>query len=290
MSDVASAEKEGRGNSPFMRHVLACRNARLPGERLAFYLGAHHVGWVRPEFASVLAGERGIVCDERGVCLADPAALPGLARRMADRGVLRWRGEAFDVREHIDGPVLTQIDRGGLPGFGIEAIGVHLNGIVEKPDGVWVWVARRSPHKSLDPGKLDHIVAGGVPSGLTPEETLVKEAEEEASIPASLAGAAVRMGAISYAMERAEGLRRDTVLCYDLALPAGFRPIPGDDEVADFELWPIRRVAEAVAGTDNFKFNVNLVLIDLLIRRGVISGAEAAELRAALDERPPGRG
>ena len=280
--DVALLGSEGRGDSAFMRHVLACGNAVLPGNRLPFRLGAHQVGWVRPDFAAALAAEPGVAQDGQGVCLLLAGALPDLARRTADCGLHRWRNEAFDVRESTGGPVLAQIDRGALPAYGIEAVGVHVNGIVEGPDGPSLWVARRAPSKALDPNKLDHIVAGGVPAGLTPEETLVKEAREEASIPDTLARQARQVGVVRYAMERFEGLRRDTLLCYDLVLPDHFRPTPGDDEVAGFELWPLRRVAETVAAGDAFKFNVNLVLIDLLIRRRIIRGVEAATLREAL--------
>ena len=37
-----------------------------------------------------------------------------------------------------------------------------------------------------------------------------------------------------------------------------------------FELWPIARVMQTVRDTDDFKFNVNLVLIDLFRRQGLI--------------------
>jgi 8-oxo-dGTP pyrophosphatase MutT (NUDIX family) len=93
--------------------------------------------------------------------------------------------------------------------------------------------------KLLDPGKLDHIVAGGIPAGLGPLETLVKEAEEEAAISADLVAAAVPVATIAYAMDRHEGLRRDILYCYDLALPADFVPQPTDGEVEGFELWPV---------------------------------------------------
>jgi thiamine pyrophosphokinase len=71
-------------------------------------------------------------------------------------------------------------------------------------------------------------------------------------------------------MERAEGLRRDRLHCYDLMLPESFEPHPVDGEVAGFELWPIQRVFDAVRDTDEFKFNVNLVLIDLFERFGYL--------------------
>ena len=36
-------------------------------------------------------------------------------------------------------------------------------------------------------GMLDHIVAGGLPHGITPMDNVIKECEEEASIPEDLA-------------------------------------------------------------------------------------------------------
>ena len=40
----------------YRRHVRACNNAVLPGERLPFRIGTAQVGWVKPEFAARLAG------------------------------------------------------------------------------------------------------------------------------------------------------------------------------------------------------------------------------------------
>jgi 8-oxo-dGTP pyrophosphatase MutT (NUDIX family) len=181
--------------------------------------------------------------------------------------------------------VLAKLDRAALPAFGVMAEGVHVNGLVRRAGGLWVWVGRRAAHKQLDPGKFDHIVAGGVPAGLSPMETLVKEAAEEAGIPSSVAQAAVPVARIGYTMERPEGLRRDLLHCYDLMLPEEFVPHPTDGEVSDFELWPIARALERVVETDSFKFNVNLVLIDLFLRTGLIdpASADGRVLRRALD-------
>jgi 8-oxo-dGTP pyrophosphatase MutT (NUDIX family) len=144
-------------------------------------------------------------------------------------------------------------------------------------------VARRARDKRLDPGKLDQVVAGGVPAGHTAEQTLLKEGEEEAGVPASLMQQARPVGLIRYAMERDEGLRRDVLHCYDLELPPDFRPEPQDGEVEAFELWDLARVLETVRRTDDFKFNVNLVLIDLFLRRNMLE--DAAELRRMLSAR-----
>ena len=179
------------------RHITACNNVRLPGRRVPFHLDGEPVGWVLPDAAAVA-----------GTDIA-AAALPGLMPRLVEAGLCRWRDEAFDVRARPDGPVLGMVDRGALPVLGIEAVGVHLNGLVRRADGLHVWVARRAADKKLDPGKLDHLVAGGVSAGLSPHETLVKEAAEEAGLPEPLLAGAVLRGMISYVMERPEGLRRD---------------------------------------------------------------------------------
>ncbi len=159
-----------------------------------------------------------------------------------------------------------------------------MNGLVHR-DGDWhVWVARRAANKLLDPGKLDHIVAGGVASGYSVIETLVKEAGEEAAIPPDLALKAKPVGIVEYAMERAEGLRRDRLHCFDLILPEDFVPHPADGEVEAFELWPLRRAYDVLATGENFKFNVALVMVDLLLRTSVIDpeSEEGMQLRAAL--------
>jgi 8-oxo-dGTP pyrophosphatase MutT (NUDIX family) len=262
--------------SSFRRHLRRCNDAILPGERLPFLLRDAPlprdlpVGWVRPALAQALAAFPRVVATDREVVLEDPAALAGIARTLSERGFCRRRNEAFDVRATPDGPVLAQLDRGAIPAFGVLAVGVHVNGLVHRDDGLHVWIARRAADKALDPGKLDHITAGGVPAGLTPEQTLVKEAAEEAAIPAALASQARHVATLSYAMERPEGLRRDLLHCYDLDLPETFVPRPADGEVASFELWPIDRVLRAVRDTDDVKFNVNLVLIDLFVRQGLI--------------------
>jgi 8-oxo-dGTP pyrophosphatase MutT (NUDIX family) len=290
--DVASGLTEGKAiamrngtwASGFLRHVAACRNADLPGRRTAFRIGAEQVGWVLPSMAAALSRFPAFRTGLAGVGLSDPTALQAAAKRLADEGMFRWRDEEFDVRARPEGPVLARLDRGALPAFGIEAAGVHVNGVVDRPDGTYLWVARRAADKTLDPGKLDHIVAGGVPAGLTPAETLVKEAWEEAAIPADLACRAVPVGIIRYTSDRAEGHRRDLLHCYDLALPQDFRPRPQDGEVESFDLWPLGRVMETVRTADAFKFNVNLVLIDLCLRRGLIGGTEARLVRAGLSE------
>jgi 8-oxo-dGTP pyrophosphatase MutT (NUDIX family) len=285
MTREASKTDEDESQDGLLRTIGYCNNGVLPGARVPFRIGDAQVGWVKPELASNLCAYSGVRKGKAGVILAEDRAgdLQTIARSMAEVGRFRWRGEAFDVRASVDGPVLAQLDRGALPAFGILAFGVHLNGLVLRPDGLHIWIARRAADKILDPGKLDHIAAGGVPAGLTPGQTLLKEAEEEAAVPPALARGAVEVARIGYVMERPEGLRRDLLVCYDLDLPESFIPRATDGEVESFALWPIEQALETVRTTDRFKFNVNLVLIDLFLRTGLVRGDQGHRLRAALN-------
>lgn len=277
-----------------MRHIAACNNVASPAGLIPFRIGAAQVGWISPGLAQALTFRpRDFHFDGGGVALAGRLRSPGarseaLAQALpalAAGGFLRIRGEAFDVRETSTGPVLATLDRGALPAFGVMSQGVHVNGIVRRADGLHLWVGIRSRDKAVAPGQLDNVVAGGIPAGLTAEETLVKEAAEEASLPPDLAASARPAGRVSYVMANGEGLRRDVLHCYDLEMPEGVTPRPGDDEVERFELWPAARVLEAVRLTDSVKFNVNLVLIHLFLREGLLQDPGGV-LRAGLDQGP----
>jgi thiamine pyrophosphokinase len=278
-----------------LRHVEACNNLPSPAGLLPFRLGGAPVGWIAPEAARALTFHpRDIHFDGGGVTLAGrlrtPAArsdaLARLAADLAGRGFGRVRGELFDIRASAEGPVLGTLDRGAVPVFGVIGQGVHLNGLVRRADGLHVWIGFRARNKAVAPGQLDNLVAGGIPAGLSPEATLLKEAGEEASLPPELASQARRAGRVSYVLANEEGLRRDVLHCFDLDLPEAWQPRPNDDEVERFELWPAARLLDAVRRTDTVKFNVNLVLIDLFIREGLIPEAEAAALRAGLQQGP----
>lgn len=252
----------------FARHIRACNNVVLPGDWHELRTQGRRVGWLRPGIARALAELlAGVVAQPRRITVEDIGAA---GQALVAANLARWRGEAFDVRAEIGGPVLGRVDRGALPVLGLLAEGVHLNAMVRRADGLHLWVARRAADKALDPGKLDHLVAGGVPAGLGPGECLVKEAAEEAGMPAELLRTAVAVEPISYMMERPEGMRRDHLHCFDVELPEEFAPRAVDGEVAGFELWPMARVVDAVRATDDFKFNVNLVLIGLFQRLGYI--------------------
>ncbi len=282
MTDMARTQNIAK----LLSHIAACRTATLPGARLPFFVAGNHVGYVWPEFARKLAALSPHIMAMADRVIFSPDAT-GSLNELAIAAGIKPRDENFDVRETPESAPVAVLDRAALPSFGIIGAGVHLNGLVRRPDGVHLWVAKRAADKKLDPGKLDHLVAGGIPAGLTPMQTLIKEAAEEAGLPEALAAQAQKVGSFAYNMEREEGLRRDVIYAFDLDLPESFTPKPMDGEVESFELWPIERAFEQAATSEIFKFNVNLVLIDLFIRQGLIEGSDAQTLRRALQGQNP---
>jgi thiamine pyrophosphokinase len=279
----------------FERHIAACNNIASPAALIPFRIGTAQVGWLSLDLARWLAFRpRDFHFDGQGVAMAGRLRAPGARSEalaeavaaLAAQGALTRRNEAFDLRATPEGPVLAKLDRGAMPAFGAISQGVHLNGFLRRADGLHLWCAWRARGRPVAPGLLDNVVAGGIPAGLSAEETLVKEAAEEASIPAELAARAVPAGRVSYVMATPEGLRRDVLHCYDLELPEGFVPRPNDAEVERFELLPAAALLGELAEGARIKFNVNLVLIDFFLRHGLLPAtpAEQASLRAGLDQ------
>ncbi len=207
--------------------------------------------------------------------LTDPAArteaVAHVLERLRDDGVFPgWRGEHYPVSESFYAAPLLTVERATVPRFGTMGYGVHLNGYVMKNGSLHMWVGKRSMKKPTGPGKLDQVVAGGQPVGLSVWDNLMKECAEEAGMPADLARRAWPVGTVSYITERDEGLRHDVLFNYDLELPETFEPTPTDGEVDAFYLWPIEDVVDRIRETEDFKFNAALVIIDFAVRHGVL--------------------
>jgi hypothetical protein len=248
---------------------------------LAWRVGPELVGWIPQDFALRLRAfpdvfEFGI--DEIALAaeLDDfemrTRSVDGAIRALvADGSIRHYRGESYAVGRAFHEPPLMAIDRGAAAQFGIRSYGVHCNGFVGSREDMKIWVARRAADKATWPGKLDHIAAGGQPIGLGLFENLVKECGEEAGIPPYLAGQAQPAGYVSFLTETVEGIDNGMIFSYDLALPEDFMPVAADREVEWFELWPVARVIDRLAGSDDFVFDSALVVIDFLMRHGFIT-------------------
>ena len=263
---------------PFADHIRACNNFDR-GRVVPLLAGAHRIGWLRHDNAAALSRFPRVFAAEascvRLVAEGDAdtvsAAVDEVVEALVvERLVPKWRNETFDVMPRWGDPPIFRLDRGAVPFFGTRAYGVHLNGYRRDGDRLHVWIGRRAPDKRVSPNKLDNIVAGGIGNGHGIAATLVKEAEEEGGIPKPLVERAVPVGAVSYCMETELGIRDDVLFIYDLELPADFVPQNSDGEIVHFELMPAASVVDQVRRTDDFKFNVNLVILDFALRHGLI--------------------
>lgn len=199
------------------------------------------------------------------------SVIAATVERLIEAGALRGlRNEVYPAAWRFGETPQFLIDRVAVPFFGLRAWGVHLNGFVEKDDGLHLWVGRRAQDRPTYPGMLDNMVAGGQPHGIGLVDNLVKECAEEADMPDVLARQSQSVGAINYVQQSPDGLKPDVMFCFDLEVPADFIPRNTDGEIDAFHLWPIDEVAKVVAETGDFKDNCNLVIIDFLIRRGII--------------------
>jgi 8-oxo-dGTP pyrophosphatase MutT (NUDIX family) len=246
------------------------------------------LGHVRPAFAEKLARWPEVFeIDEHRVRLAhalrrgdaDPGlrteAVAPVLEALRVQGLIRgWRDELFPINESWSDPAALLVERAAIPHLGAGGYGVHLNGFVRRADGLHMWIARRAFDKPTWPGLLDQMAAGGQPAGLGLRENMLKECREEAGVPPELAARMRPVGVVSYVLETAEGLRPDVIYGYDLELPDDFGPHNADGEVEDFRLLPIAEVARLVRETREFKFNCALVVIDFLVRHGVLEESE----------------
>lgn len=267
----------GLASMSFLDHIRTC-NAFDPPRFVPFVVDGERVGRLRRDMAVRLAGFDDVF-EAAGGGLALRAELDTPERRSAalDRvcrdlgGLPPFKGERYPVMAAWGRPVLFTLDRNLVSVFGVPAYGIHVNGIVRSGDGLHLWIARRALDRAVAPGKLDNMVAGGQPAGLSLMDNLVKEAAEEADMDEALARTARPVGLLSYAFEDEWGLKPDVMFCFDLDCPPDFAPRNTDGEIADFRLMPLAEIERRVRYSDDFKYNVNLVLIDFMMRHGWLS-------------------
>ncbi len=259
--------------------VLSCGNYSCE-EYYPLLVDGHKVGQVSTVNASVLTDFKSVfelsgaeirLSDEIRGFSERSIAIREVTEKLSSQGLISgWRNELYPVAPKFAVSPLFDIERAAVPFFGIRSYGVHINGWVKVGEDLHMWIGRRSRTKATGAGQLDQIVAGGLPSGVSLMNNVIKECQEEACIDAPMASRAVPVGTVSYITKRKEGLRDDVLFNYDLCLPIDFNPINMDGEVEEFMLWPMSKVSQEVAKEGVFKFNSALVIIDFLVRHGFV--------------------
>ncbi len=268
----------------YLDHIKNC-NSYEAWRFMPFYVGDEMMGLSERQFVQHLKDYPDVFQVEQNRLKLNPSlrtadersrAVALVLVKLHKEGVIdSWVGEFYAVTHVFGEAPRLLMERAAVSYFGVRGYGVHINGLVQKSDGVYIWIARRTKDKPFWPGKLDQIVAGGQPAGMSLIENVIKESAEEAAIPESVARKAELVSEVHYRGETPGGKRCginiDTLFNYDLWLPEDFIPHNTDGEVGEFLLIPLEQMAELTNNTDKFKDNCNLVNIDLLLRYGLIT-------------------
>jgi len=191
-----------------------------------------------------------------------------------------WRDELWPVYGR-GGELLYNVERAAIGLIGAMRYGVHMTAYVRSPGdphGIKIWVPTRSPTKSTFPSMLDNTVAGGLMTGEDPFECIVRESDEEASLPNDLVRSRATLeGEVTFVYitdERAGGetglIYPEYQWVYDMELPDSVIPQPKDGEVQEFRLCTVQEV-QALLASGKFKPNCALIMLDFLIRHGIIT-------------------
>ncbi|HQR78293.1 MAG TPA: DUF4743 domain-containing protein [Burkholderiaceae bacterium] len=238
-----------------------------------FVVGGHTAGWAQPDVASFLAQHAAGFTEVNGALLLvddglDTAARSALlfeaALRLRDAGLIRgWRDEQLALRADASTEVLATVERAACRALGITTEAVHLNAYAD--DGTLV-VARRAPHKPIDPDRWDNLVGGMVPAGETLEQALEREAWEEAGL--ELDRIEVHHGR-SFHVRRPvpEGYQSERIHVYDATLGPDASCANQDGEVAAIAHRSIADVVAAIEA-DDFTLEAALATLESLTRRG----------------------
>ncbi len=250
-------------------------------------------GWITPARCRRLAALADVfVVDDEAVtfvpALATSAArtdvLDRVARQLASEAALSaWRDERYAVGPSLAHEPWFLLERAAARYFGVHAWAVHGNGLVDDASAMHMWLARRSHTKAIDPGMLDNLVGGGVAAGTEPRAAFLKEAWEEAGLPASIAAAAVAAATLHIHRDTADGLQWETIFVSDIVLPEAWVPANQDGEAIAHRRVSLVEAARLIAldtGPDQVTPDASLVILDALVRLGTIDtqGAAAAAL------------
>jgi len=270
--------------SPLLTFVQTACNYNPADDLIPFVAEGTLVGWVTREFAKQLENWPEVfTVRPRGVTLSsdlgDPdqrsQALGEVIEALADSGIIKgWRNEQISVADSFYSDPILHVERAAARYFGFMVYASHCTGHTVADGMPMIWLARRAKTKDVDPGKLDNLVGGRISRGMSPTETMYKEAFEEAGITKDMAKIARAAGALRVCRKIPDGVHREIIFVHDLYLSPDFRPENQDGEVERFYCVSpddaLTRVEQMAMGGD-FTVEAAIVMLNFLVRRGFFS-------------------
>lgn len=263
-----------------LQHIQHAHNAAYAGQRTYWYFNGIRAGSID---ASLYSAARFALGPELNATSLDEVI------RLCDSIKAQsetWNDEPFGFYLPGQTQPAGQLPRAAVSHLGLLAYGVHANGFTRRDGQLHIWVAKRSMTKPTFPGQWDNMVGGGLTAGYTHREILVKETDEEAGLNVDDMLATEFIGCLNYQHAHETGLRNDCLFVYDLELPESLEPHPKDGEVERFELWSMDQLRDTIRRTRDFKYNCNLVMIEFMLRHGVLDDhPDHDRIKMALDQR-----
>ena len=244
-----------RGQNHAANGLTVALTARVPRDFLPWFCGVQQLGFLSAARARLLAehlphtrlntdrldwdaghwsvGERSETLQRVLHLLRDAGHLPG------------WRDETFSFLEANSERPFVRAERAGFYFLGMRSDAVHVNGITA--DGR-MWIARRSANKSVDPGLLDNLCAGGLCADETPMQAVTRELWEEAGLHLQAAHSLRHAGSVSVSRVREGGWHEERLQVYNLLLASGEQPTNQDGEVQDFQLLEATEIYRLIKG------------------------------------------
>lgn len=229
-------------------------------EPVARYLAEHApwpalVGWSWQHDHWVLSGE-------------PLNAFMALATSLRHGGMLgTWRNEQVKVFS-VMGNELGAIERATVLILGLQTRAVHL--VAQSTDGRW-WMQQRAFNKPANPGMWDSTVSGLMSAHEEPEQTLLREAAEEAGLtPEQIAS---RQFVGEYFLESPtydqglHGRMRETAMVWQVTLSDDVLPINRDGEVSQFALWTSEELQRVLLEPHQITPDAKVIYTDLLNQR-----------------------
>lgn len=263
-----------------MEHIRFAHNSQDAAPRTSWWFNGKTAGSVNPSLQplaeSIFGSDLNATSIEQVQSLCD-AIKPAQTY---------WIDEPFGFYLPGQTTPVGQLPRAAVSHLGLLAYGVHANGFTMRDGQPHIWVAKRAMDKPTFPGQWDNMVGGGLTAGYTHREILVKETDEEAGLSVEDMLSTTFVGRLSYQHAHQGGLRNDCLFIYDLEMPEDMVPHPKDGEVERFELWSMDRLRDTLSTTRDFKYNCNLVMIEFMLRYGVLDDhPDIEQIKSELDQR-----
>lgn len=234
-------------------------------------LSGRVAGWITEKATHHLSDMPGVQIEDEAVHITAVTSrrlslsqvLEQLATGLQGTGCLRgWRDELLDVIG--EGEQLAVIERAAMRPLGLLTRAVHLN--AWSSDGK-IWVARRALDKQSDPGMWDTLVGGLVAAGESPEESLLRESDEEAGLQSEqLAQCTPLRTILRMHRQLPEGYQVEDVLVGDCVLDDSVKPVNKDGEVSEFRLLSYKDVWDMIEQGE-FTYEAELTLLDSMQRQ-----------------------